>query len=226
MKNRKLMLVASVSVIFQSVWSVSTLTAQTTQESSVRSEQFWAMDVGSCARWLSDPFRQSAGQSYIAGFWTAMNAVNPNKTMRFTGNHTDSSGIFAEIDKMYRDFQAEAVLLTDDMRKKREEEIIDKEKAAKEIQKQRFGKGGDLMRRRQELVKPIQDKVFNAVQELAKAKNFAAVLDKAGEANIIYVVPKFDLSDQVLDAMGYTPGKRATQDKGNDTDITVPPSGK
>jgi outer membrane protein len=133
---------------------------------------------------------------------------------------------FAEIDKMYRDFQAEAVLLTDDMRKKREEEIIDKEKAAKEIQKQRFGKGGDLMRRRQELVKPIQDKVFNAVQELAKAKNFAAVLDKAGEANIIYVVPKFDLSDQVLDAMGYTPGKRATQDKGNDTDITVPPSGK
>jgi hypothetical protein len=102
MKNRKLMLVASVSVIFQSVWSVSSLTAQTTQESSVRSEQFWAMDVGSCARWLSDPFRQSAGQSYIAGFWTAMNAVNPNKTMRFTGNHTDSSGIFAEIEKICR----------------------------------------------------------------------------------------------------------------------------
>jgi hypothetical protein len=60
------------------------------------------MDVGSCARWLSDPFRQSAGQSYIAGFWTAMNAVNPNKTMRFTGNHTDSSGIFGEIESICR----------------------------------------------------------------------------------------------------------------------------
>jgi outer membrane protein len=131
---------------------------------------------------------------------------------------------FAEIDKMYRDFQAEAVLLTDDMRKKREEEIIDKEKAAKEIQKQRFGKGGDLMRRRQELVKPIQDKVFNAVQELAKAKNFAAILDKAGEVNIIYVVPKYDLSDQVLESMGYSPGKKGTDKTDDNNDIKVPGS--
>ena len=114
---------------------------------------------------------------------------------------------FAEIDRMYKDFQAESVLLSDDMKKKREEEIIDKEKEAKELQKQRFGKGGDLLKRRQELIKPIQDKVYNALKEISTTKNYAAVFDKSSDLTILFVNPKFDISDQVLEEMGYTPIK-------------------
>jgi outer membrane protein len=108
---------------------------------------------------------------------------------------------------MYKDFQAEAILLSDDMKKKREDEIIDKEKAAKELQKQRFGKGGDLLKRRQELIKPIQDKVYNAIKEISTTKNYAAVFDKSSDLTILYTNPKFDISDAVLEEMGYSPVK-------------------
>jgi outer membrane protein len=123
---------------------------------------------------------------------------------------------FAEIDKMYKDFQAEAILLSDDMKKKREEEIIDKEKAAKELQKQRFGKGGDLLKRRQELIKPIQDKVYNAIKEISTTKNYVAVFDKSSDLTILYTNPKFDISDAVLEEMGYTPSKQADDDGSGD----------
>jgi outer membrane protein len=129
---------------------------------------------------------------------------------------------FAEIDKMYRDFQAEAILLTDEMKRKREEEIIDKEKAAKELQKQRFGKGGDLLKKRQELIKPIQDKVYNAIKDIATAKNYAVIFDKSSDLTMMYTNPKYDISDDVLDNMGFTPGKRnknTDDDKGGDAPV-------
>lgn len=119
---------------------------------------------------------------------------------------------FAEIDKMYRDFQAEAILLTDDMKKKREEEIIDKEKAAKELQKQRFGKDGDLLKKRQELIKPLQDKIYNAIKEIATAKNYAVVFDKSSDLTMLFTNPKYDISDQVLENMGFTPAKKDKDD--------------
>jgi len=124
---------------------------------------------------------------------------------------------FAEIDKMYRDFQAEAILLTDEMKRKREEEIIDKEKAAKELQKQRFGKGGDLLKKRQELIKPIQDKVYNAIKDIATAKNYAVVFDKSSDLTMMYTNPKYDISDDVLDNLGFQPGKKSKNDKDDDS---------
>jgi outer membrane protein len=111
---------------------------------------------------------------------------------------------FAEIDKMYKNFQNEAVLLPDDMKKKREDDIIKKEKEAKDLQKKRFGKDGDLFKKRQELVKPIQDKVFNAIEDISSAENYAVVFDKASNATLIYTNPKFDISEQILDKLGYT----------------------
>jgi outer membrane protein len=116
---------------------------------------------------------------------------------------------FAEIDKMYTDFQAESILLTDDMKRKREEEIIDKEKEAKELQKQRFGKGGDLLKRRQDLIKPVQDKIYNAIKEIATTKNYAVVFDKSSDLTMLFTNPKYDISDNVLEAMGYTPSQNA-----------------
>jgi outer membrane protein len=132
---------------------------------------------------------------------------------------------FGEIDKMYKDFQAESILLTDDMKKKREEEIIDREQAAKELQKQRFGKGGDLLKRRQDLVKPVQDKIYNAIKEIATAKNYAVVFDKSSDLTMLFTNPKYDISDQILENLGYTPGQKndgKESDKGSDSGSPSP----
>jgi outer membrane protein len=106
---------------------------------------------------------------------------------------------YTEIDKLYKTYQAEQILLTEEMRRKRENEIIAKEKEAKELQKQRFGVDGDLFKKRQELVKPIQDKVFNAVQELAKKDRYAVIFDKSGSLTMLFTDPKFDKSEAILD---------------------------
>lgn len=117
---------------------------------------------------------------------------------------------FAAIDKMYKAYQAEAVLLPEEMKRKKEEAIIVKEREAKELQKQRFGKDGDLFKKRQELVKPIQDKVFTAIEEMATTGNFAIIFDKAGSLSILYSNPRFDKSDEVLEKLGYKPGGYST----------------
>ena len=108
----------------------------------------------------------------------------------------------ADVETMYKSYQAEKPMLSDDMRKKREDEIVAKEKTAKDLQKQRFGYEGDLFKKRQELVKPIQDRVFNAVQKMASSKGFDMVLDKAGGVTLFYADPKLDHSDDVLKILG------------------------
>lgn len=109
---------------------------------------------------------------------------------------------YAEIDKLYKSFQAEQVLLTEDMRRKREDEIVRKEKDAKDLQKQRFGFEGDLYKKRQELVKPIQDKVYNAIKEISNSKSYAIIFDKANSLTMLYTNSKFDISNEVLDNLG------------------------
>ena len=111
--------------------------------------------------------------------------------------------IYAQVDKLYKDFQAEKVLLTEEMKTKRENDIVNKEKEAKDLQKKYFGKEGDLYKKRQELVKPIQDEVFNAVKEIASEGNYAIIFDTAGSLNMLYTDPKLDKSDDVLKKLGY-----------------------
>jgi outer membrane protein len=115
---------------------------------------------------------------------------------------------YAEIDKLYKAYQAEQILLTEDMKKKREAEIVGKEKEVKDLQKQHFGVDGDLFKKRQELVKPIQDKVYNAVKEIAEKQTFAVIFDKSSELTMLYTNPKYDKSDEVLEAMGYKAGSK------------------
>jgi len=115
---------------------------------------------------------------------------------------------FAEVDKMYKDYQAQSVLLPEDMKKKKEQEIVDKEKEAKNLQKLKFGKDGELFRKRQELVKPIQEKVYNAIQEVATANNYSVIFDKGGSLTMLYANPKYDVSDDVLDNLGATMSNR------------------
>ena len=103
---------------------------------------------------------------------------------------------YAEIDKMYKNYQAEQILLTEDMKTKREEEIIKKEKEAKEYQKSKFGVDGELFQKRKELVKPIQDKVYNAIADIANYKKLGIVFDKASGLTMLYTNPKYNLSDE------------------------------
>jgi outer membrane protein len=113
---------------------------------------------------------------------------------------------FSEVDSLYKKFETESVLLPEDIKKKREAEIIAKEKEAKALQKQRFGKEGDLYKKRQELIKPIQDKVYNAIEELATEGTYGIIFDKSGSLTMLYSNPKLDKSDEVLDKLGYKPG--------------------
>ncbi|MEI7980757.1 MAG: OmpH family outer membrane protein [Bacteroidota bacterium] len=109
---------------------------------------------------------------------------------------------FSEVDKMYKDYQTQSVLLPEDMKKKKEQEIVDKEKEAKNLQRTRFGKDGDLFKKRQELVKPIQEKIYNAIQEISTNNNYAVIFDKGGSLTMMYANPKYDISDEVLDNLG------------------------
>ncbi|BDX38327.1 membrane protein [Tenuifilaceae bacterium CYCD] len=110
---------------------------------------------------------------------------------------------YAEVDKMYKDYQAEKVLLTEEMKKKREEEIIAKERDTKELQMKYFGKDGMLFKKREELVKPIQDQVFNTVKEIAVEGGYAVIFDSAASPNMLYTNPRHDKSEEVLQKLGY-----------------------
>lgn len=110
---------------------------------------------------------------------------------------------FAEIDRLYRDYQAQAPLLPEDMRRQREERIIQREKEAKEYQMQRFGRDGDLFQKRQELIQPIQERIHKAVEEIATRGNYAVIFDKAGGLTMMFTDMRYDLSDEVLQRMGY-----------------------
>lgn len=107
-----------------------------------------------------------------------------------------------EVDRMYKTYQAERAMLSEEMRKKREDEIVAKEKAVKDLQKERFGYEGELFKERQKLIKPVQDKVFNAVQKYATSRAYDVVFDKAGGVTLFYADPKIDKSDDVLKLLG------------------------
>lgn len=114
---------------------------------------------------------------------------------------------YEDIDKMYKDFQAEEILLTDKMKTKRREEILKKEAEAKDFKKSKFGIEGELFKKRKELIKPIQENIYKAVQQTANVGRYAMIFDKSGDATMVYSNPKYDLSDDILRRMGYKPGE-------------------
>jgi outer membrane protein len=131
----------------------------------------------------------------------------------------------AEIDQMYRTYQVEKILLSEEMRMKKENEILSKEKAVKELQKKRFAPGGDFFKKQEELIRPIQDKVFNAISRLAEDKSYVMVLDKAGSTTIMYGNKRFDISNEVIREMGLVPGA-GTEEDTDDQDLDEEPGSK
>jgi outer membrane protein len=108
----------------------------------------------------------------------------------------------AALDKMYRDFEAERVMLSEELRKKREDELFVREKEVRDMQRKRFGFEGDLFKRRQELVKPIQDRVYNSIQKLAVNRQYDFILDKSEGITVIFADPKLDRSEDILRDLG------------------------
>jgi len=111
--------------------------------------------------------------------------------------------MFGEIENLFRAYQAEAPMLPDEIRRQREEVITSREQQAKELQMRRFGREGELFQKRQELIKPIQDRIFDAVKEIATRGNYAVIFDKTGGLTMIFTDVRYDLSDEVLQRLGY-----------------------
>lgn len=111
------------------------------------------------------------------------------------------------IDKLKKALAAERVLLTDQMIETREEDISEKETSARELQRKRFGVNGDLFKRRQELIQPIQDMIYEAIAEVADRSGYMAIFDKGTNSNLLYINSKYDLSDRILRRLGIRPGE-------------------
>ncbi len=107
-----------------------------------------------------------------------------------------------ELDELRQQYQQEAYLLPDNLKQRRQDEIHNKETELRSLQHQRFAAGGDLDQKRAELMKPVQDRIYNAIERVAREKNYAFVFDKAASATVIYVSDKYDISDQVLEMLG------------------------
>ena len=110
---------------------------------------------------------------------------------------------YEEVEQMYRDYQSEQVLLTSEMKTKREEDIMEKEKSVQSLQQKYFGNNGDLYKKRQDLIKPIQDRIFDAVQQLAASNKYSIIFDASSDLIMLYSNPDLDKSDKVLELMGY-----------------------
>lgn len=106
------------------------------------------------------------------------------------------------LDKMYKDYEAEQVMLSEELRRKREDQLFVKEKELRDLQRKRFGFEGDLFKKRQELIKPIQDRVYNAIQKLAVQRGYDFILDKSEGITVIFADPKLDKSEDVLRELG------------------------
>ncbi|WP_430814570.1 OmpH family outer membrane protein [Carboxylicivirga sp. RSCT41] len=140
---------------------------------------------------------------YILRNVPAYEAANEQLTQLSTKWQAEVEQRFDEIAQLYKNYQAENVFLSNEMKTKRENEIIEKEKLAKQLQQNYFGQEGELFKRREALIKPIQDEIYNAILDISQENNIAAVFDKASGMGIMYVDTKYDISDDVLIELGY-----------------------
>ncbi len=119
------------------------------------------------------------------------------------GWQTEISEAYASVEKMYKDYQNDEVLLSSEAKAQREEQIITREREARDLQESFFGVEGELYKKREELIQPIQDEIYNAVKELAVEGGYAVIFDTSSGMNMLYTNPKYDVSDEVLERLGY-----------------------
>lgn len=112
--------------------------------------------------------------------------------------------ISREAETMYKNYQADMVFLTDEQKKTREAEIVAKEKEAVELRNKYFGQDGELAKKRVSLMKPIQEDIYNAIKKLTEERGYQAIFDRAGSSDIIFASPRIDVSNEVLEKLGYS----------------------
>jgi outer membrane protein len=117
---------------------------------------------------------------------------------------SEVEAILTEVETMYKKYQSESVFVSDAQKQKTEEAIMAKEKEASDLKKKYFGSEGELFKKRQSLMAPIQDEIYNAVRDISDQKGYQLILDRASGGSIIYASPKIDISDEVLQKLGYS----------------------
>ena len=117
------------------------------------------------------------------------------------------------VERMELAYRAERILLTAEMRAKREGEITTKRQEAKALQREKFGVDGELFLRRQELIQPVQDLIFEEMKDIASGSGYMVIFDKSNQSNMLYSNPKYDISDRLIKALGYVPGETMEEEE-------------
>jgi len=141
---------------------------------------------------------------YILGNIPAYERANEQLNQESKKWQAEVEAVDAEAKTLYKNYQNEAVFLSDAQKKEREQAIVDKEKQAAELRKKYFGPEGELYKKRESLILPIQDEIYEAIKTIANSKNFQLILDRASETSgIIFASPAIDISNEVLARLGY-----------------------
>lgn len=140
---------------------------------------------------------------YILKSIPAYESANEQLSQLSKQYETEVRAKMQEVEQLYETYRTESVFLTADMKNKKENEIVEKEKMAKKLQQSYFGQDGELYKQREVLVRPIQDQVFNAISSISKEKGYSAVFDKSSNIGLMYSDSSLDISDQVLAKLGY-----------------------
>ena len=141
---------------------------------------------------------------YVLKNIPAYERANEQLTQQSKRWQAEIDDITVEAQNLYKKYQSESIFLSDEQRTKREQEILAKEKLASELKRKYFGPDGELYKKRESLMAPIQDEIYNAVKEICESKGYSAVVDRASAVSIIYASPKIDISNEVLAKLGYS----------------------
>jgi len=155
--------------------------------------------------WLSSAQKfASVDMSYILKNIPAYETANEQINQVSKKWQSEVEALQKEAEAMYKNYQTELVFMTEEMKKKREEEIVAKEKEAQELKRKYFGPEGELFKKRESLMKPIQDEVYTAIQNISKERNLEVVFDKSTAMSVVFTTPGIDISDEVLKQLGYS----------------------
>ena len=146
----------------------------------------------------------SVDMGYIMKNIPAYESANEQLSQVSKKWQAEVDAMMKDVQQLYKNYQTELVFMSDDMKVKREDEIVAKEKAAQELKRKYFGPEGELFKKRESLMKPIQDEVYNAIQEISNAKGLDLIFDKSSAMSAIFVSNKLDISDEVLKKLGYS----------------------
>lgn len=163
--------------------------------------------LGACAVGAQAQKVAVIDMEYILKAVPAYETANEQLSQLSTKWQKEVEAILTEVQTMYKNYQTEQVFLSAEMKTKREEAIIAKEKEANELKRKYFGANGELFKKRESLMKPIQDEIYNALQQYCEEKGYQLILDKSSSMGLIFAAPKIDVSDEVLNKLGYSATK-------------------